>query len=321
MKISKKLGFVYHKNFLLHKTGYGHPERPARLSAILDSITADDKLMQEIEFITPVSILPSELELIHTKDYIKTVKLDIESGLNVLSTGDTSVCKDSWDTALLACGAVKVASDFIMQEKINKAFCALRPPGHHAKSDAGMGFCIFNNVAFGARYVQKEYGIKRVLIVDWDIHHGNGTQDIFYEDGTVFYMSTHKYGEYPMGLTGTGYETEKGNGEGLGANLNIALTGVVDDNRIVDIFKNKLLPKAYEFKPEFIIISTGFDSKKGDLLGGFDITDNGFKILTSMINELANKTANGRILSVLEGGYSLSGLSDAVHTHVEELLV
>jgi len=207
------------------------------------------------------------------------------------------------------------AADAVATGRIRNAFCAVRPPGHHATRNRGMGFCIFNNVAIAARYLQKVHHIRRILIVDFDYHHGNGTQDIFYDDDTVFYFSTHHYGAYP----GTGSAAETGTGKGIGTTLNVPLPPGAGDSQILAAFQQQLVPAARRFKPDFILVSAGFDGMRNDLLGQFDITPQGYAAITRVIVNLANELCQGRIVSVLEGGYRLDGLAESVAAHVKVL--
>jgi acetoin utilization deacetylase AcuC-like enzyme len=225
------------------------------------------------------------------------------------------VSAGSLDAALSATGSVLNGVDAVMTGKVKNAFCAVRPPGHHAGPTRGMGFCIFNNVAIAARYVQKTYGVQRVLIVDQDYHHGNGTEDIFYEDGSVFYFSTHHYGAYP----GTGAAFETGRGKGAGKILNVPLPPGAGDEQVLQAFQTKLVPAARAFKPDFILISAGFDAMRHDDLGVFDVTPQGFAAIARVVVNLADELCQGRVVSVLEGGYRLDGLADSVAAHVRVL--
>jgi acetoin utilization deacetylase AcuC-like enzyme len=233
----------------------------------------------------------------------------------MLSTGDANVCEESYDIALQAVGGVLAAVDAVFEKKAKNAFCAVRPPGHHATKNRGMGFCLFNNIAAAARYAQKKYNAARVLIADWDVHHGNGTNDIFYTDDSVFYMSTHQYPWYP----GTGKHDEIGEGKGKGFTMNRPFPAGVGNNEIIAVFKDDLLPAAKKFKPDFTLISAGFDSHARDYLGGFRIDDDGFRELTKIMMEIADIAGEGRLVSVLEGGYNLESLSSAVMVHMQEL--
>jgi acetoin utilization deacetylase AcuC-like enzyme len=258
-----------------------------------------------------------ELRLAHDPEYLELVAREASNvaGLKQLSTGDTIISRDSLEVAELAVGGVLSAVDAVAAGSFRNAFCAVRPPGHHATRDGGMGFCIFNNVALAARYLQKSHGIAKVLIVDWDYHHGNGTQDIFYDDPAVFYFSTHHYGAYP----GTGAPSEHGAGRGLGATLNVPLPAGCSDAQIYQALDSRLAPAAKEFGPDFILISAGFDAMRGDLLGCFDVTPQGFAAITRLVRDLAEELCSGRLVSVLEGGYRLDGLAACVAAHLEVL--
>ncbi len=251
----------------------------------------------------------------HTAGYLATARRDVDGGAATLSTGDTDVCPQSWDVALNATGTCLNGVDLVMEGVVNNAFCIVRPPGHHASADRGMGFCLFNNIAVAARYAQRRYGVGRVLIADWDVHHGNGTQDIFYDDPSVFFFSTHQSPWYP----GTGAERERGEGEGDGTALNCPFPAGSGREEILGAFRGRLLPLMAEYKPELVLISAGFDSRVNDPLGRFLLTDEDFAELTSLLMEVADKFCGGRLVSVLEGGYSLEGLTRAVSAHVGAL--
>jgi acetoin utilization deacetylase AcuC-like enzyme len=202
-----------------------------------------------------------------------------------------------------------------MGKRLERAFCAVRPPGHHATPDRGMGFCVFNNAAIAARHAQRKHGIERAVIIDWDVHHGNGTQDIFYADGTVFYFSTHQYPWYP----GTGASIERGKGKGEGTTLNAPLPAGSGMEDIGAAFRGPFLEAMEKFRPELVLISAGFDSRLGDPLGRFTLSDAQFAELTRILAGVAERYAEGRLVSVLEGGYRLEGLASAVEAHVEAL--
>ena len=306
--------FLYDDIYLKHFTGRYHPEASNRLVAIRDSLKKGawyNGLCQlkadEADF--------EIVSLVHEKEYINKVRKECEAGFSQLSTGDTAICKDSYSVALHAAGGVLRAVDMVMKGTAKNVFCAVRPPGHHANRMRGMGFCIFNNVAIAARYAQKRYNIDRVLIADWDVHHGNGTQDIFYEDNTVFFMSTHQSPWYP----GTGKREETGEGPGRGFTMNRPFPAGAGNKEIIGAFVNELLPAAQRFKPDLTLISAGFDSRIGDPLGRFKIDDNGFRELTRIMLEIANINGGGKLVSILEGGYNLIGLAISVHAHVDEL--
>jgi acetoin utilization deacetylase AcuC-like enzyme len=232
-----------------------------------------------------------------------------------LSTGDTNVGKRSFDVAVRAVGGVLNAVDAVIAGQAANAFCAVRPPGHHARPNQGMGFCIFNNIAIAARYAQHKHGLAKVMIADWDVHHGNGTQDTFYADGSVFFMSTHQSPWYP----GTGPANETGEGKGKGCTLNFPFSAGSGREEILGVFRENLRRAADAFKPDLVMVSAGFDSRAGDPLGGFTLSDVDFTDLTKVMLEIAGTHAHGRLISVLEGGYSLTGLEAAVGAHVKAL--
>jgi acetoin utilization deacetylase AcuC-like enzyme len=293
-----------------HHTGRNHPERPERFDAALGALDGLELLKIE-----PRVAIEDEIALCHGRQYIRLVEREVVTGFHELSTGDTIISTRSLDAALRAAGGILNAVDAVVDKKAQNAFCIVRPPGHHATPIRGMGFCIFNSIAIAARYAQRKYGIDRVLIADWDVHHGNGTQDVFYTDGSVFFFSTHQHPWYP----GTGLPDETGEGAGEGMTLNCPFPAGSGRKEILGAFQEKLMPVADEVKPELVLISAGFDSREGDPLGNFFLTDADFADLTRVMLEIADKHAGGRVISVLEGGYSLTGLAAAVRAHVEAL--
>lgn len=306
--------YLYDDIYLEHDAGMGHPESPDRLTAINKAVKGADWYPDLVRpKATPVSI--DILSLVHDPRYIELVERECKAGYMMLSTGDTNVCEESYDIALQAVGGVLAAVDAVFGKKAKNAFCAVRPPGHHASKNRGMGFCLFNNIAAAARYAQKKYNVERVLIGDWDVHHGNGTHDIFYSDGSVFFMSTHQYPWYP----GTGRHDEIGEGNGKGFTMNRPFPAGAGNKEIISAFKDDLLPAAKKFKPDFTLISAGFDSHVRDYLGGFRIDDDGFRELTKIMMEIADITGEGRLVSILEGGYNLDSMASAVMVHMEEL--
>jgi len=216
----------------------------------------------------------------------------------------------------MAAGGVLAAIDAVMEQKVTNAFCAVRPPGHHALENRAMGFCIFNNVAIGTRYIQEKHNLPKVLIVDWDVHHGNGTQAAFYDDPNVLYFSVHQYPFYP----GSGSQAEQGRGKGLKTNINVPLPAGSGDESYVKAFEEKLAPAASSFAPDFVLVSAGFDAHKGDLLGGMRVTEQGFAKLTQIVKSIAEKCCSGRLVSVLEGGYGMEGLAASVEAHIRVLM-
>ena len=311
---SRPTGFVFDDIYRQHLVGDpGHPERPERLTAVLGGLDKSG-LLNTLTRIPARPATDDELALAHDRGYIEVMKRELANvqGVKELSTGDTDVTRESLAAARAAAGGVMNATDAVMSGRVKNAFCAVRPPGHHATRNRGMGFCIFNNTAIAARYLQKVHHVGRILIVDFDYHHGNGTQDIFYDDDTVFYFSTHHYGAYP----GTGSASETGTGKGVGTTLNVPLSPGAGDAEILAAFEQKLVPAARRFKPDFILVSAGFDGMRRDLLGQFDITPDGYAAITRVIVRLADELCQGRIVSVLEGGYRLDGLAESVAAHV-----
>jgi acetoin utilization deacetylase AcuC-like enzyme len=297
-----------------HTTGEGHPERPERLDAIAAALEGSG-LAKNMPRIQPRPAKDDELAAVHSREYIEVVRREVARGNRSLSTGDTSIMSRSLDVALQAAGGVLNAVDAVFDGRAKNAFCAVRPPGHHATPTRGMGFCIFNNVAVAARYAQKRHGAERVLIADWDVHHGNGTQDTFWTDPTVLFFSTHQYPWYP----GTGAADERGEAKGKGLTINCPFDAGAGRSEIYGAFRAQLVPAVDAFRPDFILLSAGFDSRTGDPLGRFRLTDEDFADLTRLLLDSAEKHAGGRLVSVLEGGYSLTGLASAVASHVRTL--
>jgi acetoin utilization deacetylase AcuC-like enzyme len=246
---------------------------------------------------------------------LKLVRSEIEAGRRTLSTGDTEVSSASLDAALAAAGTVVSAVEAVVSGRARNAFCAVRPPGHHASQARGMGFCVFNNIAIGARHAARRHGVERILIADWDVHHGNGTQEVFWSDGSVLLFDTHQHPWYP----GTGSPNETGDGKGRGLIVNRPCPAGAGRNEILGAFRTGLVTAAERFKPQLVMISAGFDSRAGDPLGQFTLADADFAELTDLLVEVARQHARGRIVSVLEGGYALDGLARAVGAHVGRL--
>ena len=298
-----------------HLRGLEHPERPGRFDAVLEGLRKAG-LVERMGQVQPRTATDEELALCHTREYLRAAQHDVESGRPFLSTGDTDVTPNSWDVAVRAAGGVLNAVDVVMTGAARNAFCAVRPPGHHATPNRGMGFCLVHNVALAARYAQRKHGIARVAILDWDVHHGTGTQDIFYEDGSVFFFSTHQWPLYP----GTGRADETGAGAGAGTTMNFPFPAGSGRAEVLGAVQNSWIPAMREFRPELVMISAGFDSRAGDLLGRFTLTDTDFADLTRAALEVAGQSAQGRVVSVLEGGYSLPGLASAAAAHVTALI-
>jgi acetoin utilization deacetylase AcuC-like enzyme/formylglycine-generating enzyme required for sulfatase activity len=312
---TSKTGFLYDDIYLKHKTTEGHLERPDRLVAIVARLKASG-LYSELFTLSPKPAGLEWISTVHTPDYIERVKRACHGGIRYLDSMDTPISPESYEVALAAAGGVLGAVDAVMEKKIRNAFCAVRPPGHHAMEDTAMGFCIFNNVAVATRYIQKQYNRSKILIVDWDVHHGNGTQAAFYDDPTVLYFSVHQYPFYP----GTGSEAEKGSGKGLDHTINVPLPAGSGDADYLRVFEERLRPAALAFSPDFVLISAGFDAHESDLLGSMKVTAQGFAKLTDVVKKIAEKCCAGRLVSVLEGGYHLEGLADSVEAHIRVLM-
>jgi acetoin utilization deacetylase AcuC-like enzyme len=308
-------GFVYDAVYLKHDIGANHPERPARLTAIVERLEQKG-LLKDLVRLKPT---PSSLEWIttvHTPEYVERVRKSCQEGTGYVDSPDAPASRGSYEAALNAVGGLQVAIDAVMEGYVRNAFCAVRPPGHHALKDKAMGFCLFNNVAAAARYIQKKHKLGKVLIVDWDVHHGNGTQAMFYDDPTVFYFSVHQSPFYP----GTGSAEEKGTGKGLGFTCNVPLAAGCGDAEYRKAFLEKLRPAAAAFKPDFVLVSAGFDAAKDDLLGQMKVTPEGFAELTRIVKGLAEQYCQGRLVTVLEGGYNLESLAACVEAHVRVLM-
>ncbi len=308
-------GLVYGDVYLDHHTGTSHPERPQRLTAIIARLRRSD-LFPRLLMLSPRKASVDRITTVHLAQYVQRVKQSCRAEVGWVDSPDAPASARSYDVACYAAGGVLAAVDAVMEGKVRNAFCAVRPPGHHALPDRAMGFCLFNNVAIAARYVQKKYHLPKVLIVDWDVHHGNGTQEIFYRDPTVFYFSVHQFPFYP----GTGSASEKGEGDGLGTTLNAPLPAGSGDQDYQRVFEQVLKPAALEFDPDFVLVSAGFDAHRDDPLGGMRVSSRQFGRLTLTVKQIAETCCDGRLVSVLEGGYGLEGLAESVEAHVRALL-
>ncbi|OGD22846.1 MAG: histone deacetylase, partial [Candidatus Aminicenantes bacterium RBG_16_63_16] len=302
MRPAMTTGIVKDRRYLEHDMGPGHPESPDRLKTIykmLEKSTA----FSSYPVIAPRPATGAEIELIHTKPYHDLIRRTAGRE-RVYLDPDTSTSAKSYETALLAAGGALRAAEMIIERKIDNAFALVRPPGHHAEASEARGFCIFNNVAVAAEHLVRSSGLKRILIVDWDLHHGNGTQHSFEDRDDVLYFSTHQFPHYP----GTGHWSEVGKGKGEGFTVNVPLAAGKTDADFLFIFRRLLAPIARAFRPEFILVSAGFDIFAGDPLGGMELSVAGFGVLAAELQELARSLSARRILYVLEGGYNLFGL-------------
>jgi acetoin utilization deacetylase AcuC-like enzyme/formylglycine-generating enzyme required for sulfatase activity len=315
-KTALATGFVYGDIYLQHKTGASHPERPERLTAIVERLK-EKGLLAQLVAIKPAPAPTEWLTTVHTPEYVERIRKSCEEdAARFADSVDTPVGMNSYKVALEAVGGVLAAVDAVVEGKIRNAFCAIRPPGHHATKNRAMGFCIFNNVAIAARYIQKKHKLAKVLIVDWDVHHGNGTQAAFDDDPSVFYFSVHLHPFYP----GTGTATDKGVGKAADTKLNVPLPAGSGDAEYRKAFEEQLVPAATAFKPDFVLISCGFDAHEGDPLGRMKLTSKGYAELTRIVKGIAEKCCKGRLVSMLEGGYNLDNLASAAEAHVRALM-
>lgn len=313
----KRTGYLHDQRFLLHDTGPYHPEMAERLQAIHQGIQKSGMLSQ----LQVIAAEPADMQwirMIHAESYIRRFEEVCINGNRTFDSQDNQMCRETFETAILAVGGILKTIDQVMQGDIDNAFCAVRPPGHHAEYDEAMGFCYFNNVAVAARYLQKQWGIGRVGIVDFDVHHGNGTQHIFEKDPTVFYYSIHQHPTFTF--PGTGREFEQGSGEGYGFTKNSPVLPGQSDDTYRQMFEKDLLPAFDVFRPEFILVSTGFDAHQDDEMADMQVTNQGFSWMMRIIMQLADTYAAGRVISVLEGGYCLDRLPELAADHVRVLL-
>ena len=313
-----KTGFVYHQLYVQHETGFNHPESPLRVLAIRKMVWYGDLRHALVQIEPP--FLPGAtdpwIQEVHTPAYFQRIKDAVPEQGQVHLDADTVMGPFSFHAAQTAVTGVLIAVDKVVSGELTNAFCAVRPPGHHALADRPMGFCLFNNVAIAARYIQKKHQLSRVLIIDWDVHHGNGTQAIFYNDPTVFYFSTHQHPFYP----GTGAGDERGEGPGEGATLNCPFPAGCGDKEYIDAFERILVPAAEQFRPDFILVSAGFDAHRDDPLAAMKVTEDGFEEMSRVVRGLAKSLCGDRLVSVLEGGYHLGALAKSVERHLRVLL-
>jgi len=309
-----KVGIVLDKLYVDHDNGMGHPESQERILAIVDMLKFT-KLFDEVVRIEPRDATREEITLVHTPEHYDNIA-STKGRPKVFLDADTSTCPVSFDAALRAAGGMISAIDSVLSGEVDRAFPLVRPPGHHAEADRAMGFCLFNNVAVGAAYLTEVKGLERVLVIDWDIHHGNGTQHIFYDTSKVLYFSTHQYPFYP----GTGAAEEVGSGEGKGYTVNVPMEPGMGDDEFIRIFEEILKPIIDQYKPEFILVSAGFDIYFEDPLGGMKVSPEGFAKLTRLLTDEADKICDGKIVFLLEGGYNLDGLWISTKEVIEELL-
>jgi acetoin utilization deacetylase AcuC-like enzyme len=313
----KRTGFLYDERYLLHDTGTNHPESPERLKAIYQGIKQAG-LLPNLTLIQAMRADLEWIETVHSKNYIKRFEAACRSGNSTFDSPDNQMCAETFETALLAVGGVLDTVRQVMTGQIDNVFCAVRPPGHHAEREFAMGFCYFNNVAIAARYLQAEWAIQRVGIVDFDVHHGNGTQHIFEEDPTVFYYSIHQHPTFAFPGTGRVFET--GEGEGVGTIRNYPVLPGHGDKEYQGLVERDLMPVMEAFSPEVILVSAGFDAHVDDDMSDIQLSTEGFSRIMQRIVALAQHCSNGRLISVLEGGYCIKRLPELAANHVKILL-
>jgi len=308
-------GLVTAPVVLKHDTGPGHPERPERVARSLERL-AESGLVDDVIAVTPEPAPIEAITRLHPLAHLEELERAIESGVRSINEPDMGVSLSSWEAALTSSGAALLSADRIMSGEWQNALCLVRPPGHHAEAERAMGFCLINHAAICARHLQEVHGLARVAICDFDVHHGNGTQHLFEDDPSIFYASLHQWPLYP----GTGAAEERGIGEGEGATLNVPLSAGSDDAVYLRALEEEVLPAIEAHRPEALILSAGFDAHTRDPLGGMEVTTEGFGRMTRLLLDLAAKTCEGRVISLLEGGYDLDGLAASVEAHTAELL-
>ncbi len=309
-----RTALVHHGDFALHDVGVGHPEHSGRIIHLIKKI-CESPLAESLTKINAQEASPAITQLNHSQKHVDWVESLTSLAAPTLVSADTVACASTPRIARLAAGAIVQAIDAVMQGRVDNAFCAVRPPGHHAEFDRAMGFCFYNNIAIGARYLAQHYRLKRVAIIDWDVHHGNGTQHSFEDDPSVFFISIHQFPHYP----GTGSIGECGRGDGEGFTLNIPVAAGSDDPVYIDHFRHTIIPRLREFQPDFILLSAGFDAHRNDPLGQINLSEDGFAALSDMVLELANRCCSGRLVSILEGGYNIEALASSALAHLAAL--
>ena len=314
MHSMSKVGLVYSDRFLEHRPSYHHPENPARLEAIVRRLKESGLWNQTIH-LDFEEATEEVIALVHGKGHIESVRNACKAGGGVLDYGDTYACEKSFDVAKLAVGGVIRAIDAVCEGAIQSAFCLVRPPGHHAMPNRAMGFCIFNNVAIGAKYLIEKKGLQKVGIVDFDVHHGNGTQAIFYDNPSVLYVSIHQYPHYP----GTGSKEEKGIGAGTGFTFNFPMEPNSSEDEWLRVFREGILPCVEAFKPEFLLVSAGFDAHALDPLSEQNMTKKGYHEVAKLLKSVCQKACLGPVF-VLEGGYNLDALAESVEATIFALM-
>ncbi len=312
MTAARRIHVVEDTRFRDHRSPEGHPERPERLIAVSDAIA---RFGERVEHLAPQSVDPEAVLRVHARDHVELVEHAVTRAPARLDA-DTFVSPESLAVARLAAGSTVALARAVARREIETGIAAVRPPGHHAEADRAMGFCLFNNVAVAARALQAEEGVGKLLILDWDVHHGNGTQHSFYSDPSILYVSTHQYPHYP----GTGAFDETGAGPGEGWTVNVPMPAHCGDEEYIGVFMRVLVPVARAFAPEMILVSCGFDAHRDDPLASMQLTGAGYRALTHIVRSLADELCAGRLAFVLEGGYAPSGLDDGTTAVIAALL-
>jgi acetoin utilization deacetylase AcuC-like enzyme len=304
-------GIVLDPRYTEHEPGRGHPERPERIGVLLPALLDETR----VAHVPPRAATAEEITLVHDEAHFAHVART--RGMpHYAFDADTPVSARSFDTACLAVGGVLSLLDEVVAGRMRNGFALIRPPGHHAEPDRAMGFCLFNNVAIGAAYLRARHGLERILVMDWDVHHGNGTQHAFYDDPGVLYVSTHRYPFYP----GTGGIDEIGVGDGKGYTVNLPFPGGFGDSEYAEAFRTVIEPIALEYQPQMVLISAGFDPHQRDPLGGMEVTEQGFAAMARSLLDVAERASGGRCVAVLEGGYDLRAMRDSTNVVLDELL-
>ncbi len=307
-----RTGLVLDRRFCDHRTPPGHPERPERLGALCDALDSYER--DGLVRVEPRPASEDELRLNHPQDHLRRVAALAGRG-GAFGDGETFASRASYQVARLAAGGVLQLVDLVMAGEIDNGFALVRPPGHHAEPARAMGFCLFNHVAVAARYLQAQHGLARVLILDWDVHHGNGTEASFYDEGSVLYASLHQFPHYP----GTGRAEDVGRGAGEGFTVNVPLPAGCGDGAYLAAFERVVLPIARQFDPQFVLVSAGFDPHARDPLGGMNVSESGFAAMAQRCLMLARERCDGRLVAVLEGGYDLEGLTASAARVLDQL--
>lgn len=310
-----KLAVIYHPDFELHDTGSQHPENFSRARRIVERLRGDS-IAEYLRWFTPELAEPGWVEKVHSPEYRQYIEEACLSGKPFVDMGETVVCEQSYHVALLAAGAAIKAVDLVLAEDFKRAFACIRPPGHHARYEQAMGFCLFNNIAIAAAYAGAFYGLERIAIVDWDVHHGNGTQETFYNSPKVMFSSLHQLPLYPH----SGERVEEGLEMGHGFTLNLPLPAGSGGVEYQKAFHSELIPALKKFRPQLILISCGFDAHQNDPLADMKLKEEDYQWMTGQLAEIANEFGEGRMISVLEGGYHMEALASSALAHVKSLL-